>query len=99
MSVKGNGSGNGKTGEDSIIEFPCYFPIKIIGNNSESFLSDIKTIIDPFVIQPHQPEFSTKTSKNQLYLSITVTIYVENQLALDSIYRAVTQHPDIKMVL
>lgn len=90
---------NGKTGEDSIIQFPCYFPIKIIGNNKDSFITDIKALIEPFVTLENPPEFSTKASKNQLYVSITATMYVENQTTLDNIYRAVTQHPDIKMVL
>lgn len=93
------GNGNGKTGEDSIIQFPCYFPIKIIGNNTDSFLSEIKNTINKFLTEGHEPKISTKTSKNESYLSITVTIYVENQLTLDNVYRAVTQHPDVKMVL
>lgn len=87
------------TEENSIIAFPCYFPIKIIGNNKEHFITEISALITSFTQGDNPPEFSIKTSENQSYVSITATIYVENQTILDTIYRAVTKHPDIKMVL
>ncbi|MCL5272459.1 MAG: DUF493 domain-containing protein [Gammaproteobacteria bacterium] len=85
--------------KQSIIEFPCEFPVKIIGTNSEVFLEEIK-----MTVLHHFPDFNQENLKHKLsdksnYLAITVTVYATSQEMLDSFYRALTQHPDIKMVL
>lgn len=83
----------------TIIEFPCDFPVKIMGVNSEVFLDEIKKI----VLQ-HFPDFNLSHLKHKLsnrnnYLAITVTIHAINQEMLDLFYQDLTMHPDIKMVL
>ncbi len=83
----------------TLIEFPCHFPIKIIGKNTTDFAREIDEII-----RKHFPDILEEVIKNQesqrgSYLSITVTVYVHNQLTLDGLYQELTQHPDIKMVL
>ena len=83
----------------TLIEFPCYFPIKIIGNNSPFILEEIKQIVLTHFPNIGQDAISHKTSKNSNYLSITVTVFAENQDTLDAFYRAVTQNPEVKMVL
>ncbi len=85
--------------KQTLMEFPCDFPVKIIGNNSEFFLEDIKKI----VLQ-HFPDFELnhlkhKLSENNNYLAITATVHALNQDMLDSFYQDLTKHPDIKMVL
>lgn len=85
--------------KETLIEFPCYFPIKIIGNNSTLFMEEIRKItLDHFPNTP-QDALTQKMSKNSNYLAITVSVYVENQERLDAFYRAITQHPEVKMVL
>lgn len=85
--------------KETLIEFPCDFPIKIIGVYSDSFLSEIKAI----VIQ-HFPDFkdqhlSNKMSGKNNYLAITAVVNALNQPMLDAFYQAITQHPAVKMVL
>ncbi|WP_454780861.1 HP0495 family protein [Legionella sp. WA2022007384] len=83
----------------TIIEFPCYFPIKVIGNNSTVFLEEIREITVTHFPNITEDALTHKMSKDSNYLAITVTVYAENQDMLDAFYRAITQHPDVKMVL
>lgn len=83
----------------TLIEFPCYFPIKIIGNNSPVFLEEIRQITSTHFPHIKEDALSLKMSKDSNYLAITVTVFAENQDILDAFYRAITQHPEVKMVL
>ena len=85
--------------KESAIEFPCYFPIKIIGINKASFQKEITDIIQHYASEENPPKITLKPSKEDRYLSITATVYVMNQETLDNIYQEITKHPDIKMVL
>ncbi|KTD01407.1 DUF493 domain-containing protein [Fluoribacter gormanii] len=83
----------------TLIEFPCYFPIKIIGNNSTVFLEEIREITVTHFPNIAEDALTHKMSKDSNYLAITVTVYAENKDILDAFYRAITQHPEVKMVL
>lgn len=83
----------------SLIEFPCSFPIKIVGQNSDDFIEQIKDIV-----LTHFPNFQDqhllhKKSSQANYLAITVTVYAENQEMLDALYQDLSTHPLVKMVL
>ncbi|CAM2896719.1 putative lipoate regulatory protein YbeD [Legionella steigerwaltii] len=83
----------------TFIEFPCYFPIKIIGNNSAFFLEEIRQITITHFPNIEEDALTHKMSKDSNYLAITITVYAENQEMLDTFYRAITKHPEVKMVL
>jgi uncharacterized protein len=83
----------------TLIEFPCLFPIKIIGINSQKFIDEIRqTTINHF---PNFKEehLTQKLSGKNNYLAITVTILAENQTILDDFYREITKNEHVKMVL
>lgn len=83
----------------TLIEFPCYFPIKIIGTNSAVFFEEIKKITLSHFPNIEPNALTHKLSKNSNYLAITATVYAENQELLDAFYNEIHQHPDVKMVL
>jgi putative lipoic acid-binding regulatory protein len=83
----------------SLVEFPCHFPIKIIGTQSQSFIDEIREIALKHYPNLNEEQISHKTSQNNNYLAITLTVYAENQQQLDDLYHELTQHPDVKMVL
>lgn len=85
--------------ESTLIEFPCYFPVKIIGTNSNTFLEEIKQITFAYFPNMKKDALTYKSSKDSNYLAITVTVFVENQNTLDAFYRTITKHPEVKMVL
>ena len=85
--------------KDTLIDFPCDFPIKIIGIVSEEFTS---IIVD--IIQKHLPKFDArkiemKGSSGGKYISLTCTLHVVSKNQLDDIYRELSSHPMTKFVL
>lgn len=85
--------------QETLIEFPCDFPIKVMGETRDGFA---QTIID--VIRVHDNAFDAtkvemRASSAGKYLSLTCTVYVTSKPQLDDIYRALTAHPLVKFVL
>lgn len=84
---------------DSLIEYPSDFPIKIMGVMQESFA---QTIVE--VVQVHDPSFHAgkmemRPSSKGTYLSLTVTVRATSREQLDNLYRELTAHPMVKVVL
>lgn len=83
----------------TLMEFPCMFPVKIIGTKSQVFMTEIKEIIRSHFSEFKDTDFSCKESLQGNYLAITAQVWATNQAMLDAFYEEITQHPDIKMVL
>lgn len=83
----------------SLIEYPCDFPIKVMGRTQPGFAQDILGII-----RMHAPEFdgadmAMRTSKGGKYLSMTCVIHATSRQQLDGLYQALCDHPMVVMVL
>lgn len=85
--------------KDTIIEFPCYFPVKIIGLRSQSFVEEVKAIAGSHFPNFAPDDLRQKPSKNNNYLALTVTVFVRDQATLDEFYKALTKVAGVKMVL
>ncbi len=84
---------------DTLIEFPCDFGIKAMGESSDSFDVLVVSIIRKHVETIHEAAVSTKQSSGGKYTSVTVTVHVDSQVQLDTIYRELSSHELIKYVL
>lgn len=87
------------TEQPSLIEYPCDFPIKIMGKTQQDFTQTVLAIV-----KQHAPDFDTttmsvRTSKNGTYLSITCTIRAISRPQLDALYQALSNHPMVAVVL
>ncbi len=88
------------TGEvTSLIEYPCDFPIKIMGTSQAGFA---QTVVD--IVRRHAPDFDPGTlemrvSRAKKYLSVTATIRATSREQLDALYRELSDHPLVVMVL
>ena len=85
--------------KDSLIQYPSKFPIKVMGAKVDGFVNAVTTIARQF-----DPEFDASTvelrdSSNGNYLGITITINATSRQQLDDLYRALTAHPMVKVVL
>jgi putative lipoic acid-binding regulatory protein len=85
--------------EPSLLEFPCDFPLKIMGARHDDFVS---TMVE--VVRRHVPDFAddaiaTRTSAKGSYLSLTCTIRATSREQLDALYRELSAHPMVKVVL
>ena len=83
----------------TLMQFPCDFPLKVVGKNSESFLDEMIHIIQKYFPLSVKEDFVTNLSKNHQYISITITLHVEDQKTLDALYMELSQHTDTHMVL
>ncbi|MDP1612707.1 MAG: DUF493 domain-containing protein [Sulfuritalea sp.] len=85
--------------KETLLEFPCDFPLKIMGANEVDFAQAIAA-----VVTRHAPDFDAATmemraSKAGNYLSLTCTVRAVSQAQLDALYRELTSHPMVKVVL
>jgi putative lipoic acid-binding regulatory protein len=85
--------------EQSLIQYPCAFPIKVMGLHEPPF---VETMVALAV--HHDPGFDAKTlelrpSSSGKYLGLTITVNATSREHLDNIYRAFTGHPLVKYVL
>ena len=85
--------------DQSLIEYPSQFPIKVMGLNVDGFVHAITAIAEQF-----DPNFDAKTvelraSKGDKYLGVTVTVIATSREQLDELYRTLSTHPMVKMVL
>ena len=83
----------------SLIEYPCDFPIKVMGKTQAGFAQTVLAIV-----QSHAPDFDAstmemKTSKGGKYLSVTCTIRATSRQQLDALYQQLCDHPMVVMVL
>jgi len=84
---------------ETLIEFPCDFPIKVMGAAQDGFAQAVAD-----VVLKHAPDFDAATmemrpSKAGNYLSLTCTIRAVSQAQLDAVYRELSSHPMVKVVL
>ncbi len=85
--------------KDSLIEYPSRFPIKVMGLKVDGFVHAVTEIAHRF-----DPEFDASTielrpSSTGKYLGVTVTVTATSREQLDDIYRTLTSHPMVKIVL
>jgi len=87
------------TDRESLIEFPCRFPIKIMGRDQSEFEAHVLQIISVHVEDITADDVSIRASKNGNFLSVTVTVNARDQEHLDRIYRTLTASEQILYVL
>jgi putative lipoic acid-binding regulatory protein len=83
----------------SLLVFPTEFPIKIMGLHSTQFISTVTALIQEFFPEFNHAQFEQRVSSGQKYLSLTCTLVITSQEQLDNIYRRLSGHDDILMVL
>lgn len=85
--------------DTSPLTFPCRFPIKVMGVNSELFSQQITAIARSHIPDIRADDIRTSSSRTAKYLSISITITAESRVQLDNLYRAFNAHPAVRMVL
>ena len=85
--------------DDSIFEFPCRFPIKMMGRDDNRFRNVAVELVEAHVGRVSEDAISAASSSKGNFLSITVTIHAQNQEQLDDIYQALSDHDEILVAL
>lgn len=85
--------------QETLFEFPCEFPIKIMGKAEDALAQAVLEIVTR-----HAPGFDgasmeMRASSGGKYVSVTCTIVATSKPQLDELYRELTAHPLVKVVL
>jgi putative lipoic acid-binding regulatory protein len=81
------------------MDFPRVFPVKVMGANEDDFESLVVEIIQKYAVVATEDGMSRHLSRNGRFVSITVRINAENQEQLDNIYRELSAHKRVLMML
>jgi uncharacterized protein len=81
----------------SPLQFPAEIAVKVFGKNEHTFRSAVLTIVRTHYGDEH--EVAEQLSKQGAYLSISVTVVAASREQIDALYKELTAHDDILMVL
>jgi putative lipoic acid-binding regulatory protein len=81
------------------MNFPSVFPVKVMGANENDFESLVVSIIQKHAAIATEGVVTTKLSRNGRFLSITIHINAESQEQLDAIYKELSTHERVLMML
>ena len=78
------------SGSDELFNFPCEFPIKVMGRDSEAFRSLTLAIVERHAGPVEASQISQRPSSKGNFLSLTYTIEAQSRAQLDAIYEDLT---------
>jgi len=84
---------------DTLLEFPCSFPIKMMGRADAAFSDTAVALVEQHVGKVAADSIQTSASRNGNFVSVTVTIVAQSQEQLDSIYNELSNHEEILVAL
>lgn len=84
---------------DSLIEYPSRFPIKVMGAKVDGFVHAVTAIAKRFDPGFDAASVELRDSKAGNYLGITITVTATSREQLDELYRTLSTHPMVKVVL
>ena len=85
--------------KQELMEFPCRFPIKVMGERHEEFVVTITEVVRVNAPDLADHDVTLRESYNGRFYALTVTVTATSRQQLDNIYLSLTGHPMVKMVL
>ena len=83
----------------SLIEYPSAFPIKVMGANVDGFTQSVVAVALRFDPGFDRASVESRPSKAGNYLGLTLTVTATSREQLDELYRTLSTHPMVKVVL
>lgn len=84
---------------DTLFEFPCDFPLKVMGRHSDDFRSLVLGIVGKHAGEIDPANIEERPSKDGNYLSLTCTLKAQSKAQLDALYRELTSCEKVLIVL
>ena len=81
------------------MEFPCSFPIKLMGRETAEFRQTARRLVEKHTGPLDDDAIESALSRNGRFVSVTITVIAESREQLDNIYRDATAHDDVIMAL
>lgn len=87
------------TDNGSAFEFPCDVPVKVFGRNTDAFRQAVRQIVRTYFPEFGETGLVERLSRRNRYLSMTLTVWVENRSQIDALYTELSAHKEVLMVL
>jgi len=84
---------------ETLLEFPCSFPVKIMGRDHPAFHDAARMIIDKHAGPVDDDAIRVTPSREGKFVSVTVVIEAVSQAQLDSIYEDLSAHDEVLVAL
>ena len=85
--------------KDTLIDFPCDFPIKVMGPKADGYTEAMSFVVRQFDPEWTADRLETRESSGGKYLGLTFTVRATSREQLDELYRTLSSHPMVKVVL
>ena len=85
--------------EQSLIDYPSAFPIKVMGLQVDGFVDAVVEVARRFDPTLDVATIERRPSSNGKYLGLTITVNATSREQLDALYRTLSSHPMVKVVL
>lgn len=84
---------------ETLIEFPCRFPIKVMGDSHPELMEAVEACVDEHVPDSADPVIQQRASSGGRFIGITITFTATSQAQLDDLYRALGRCDRVRMIL
>lgn len=83
----------------SAFEFPCDIPVKVFGRNDDVFRDAVLSVVQTYFPDFQKQDLVERLSRQDRYLSLTVTVWVESRSSIDALYTELSRNEAVLMVL
>ncbi len=83
----------------SPFDFPCDIPVKVFGRNEPDFRDAVVGIVRGLFPDFTEEALTERSSRQDRFISLTVTVWVEERAQIDALYTELTGHDSVLMVL
>lgn len=84
---------------EELISFPCEFPIKVLGRSDAQFHALVVGLVEPLVGALPAERVTSRESRDGNFVALTLRLQVESRTQLDDLYRVLSGHEQVLMVL
>lgn len=85
--------------DDSLLEFPCDIPVKVLGRNDDRFREAVHSIMRSHFKDFSADDVAERPSRADSYLSLTIVVRAESRAQIDAAYMELTAHEHVMIVL
>ena len=82
-----------------LFNFPCSFPVKVIGKDTVGFKEIVTEIIRRHVPELDADAVTTRPSAGGKYIAVTATFVAQSREQLDAMYLELSGHEQVLYVL
>lgn len=81
------------------IEFPCAYPIKVVGSNSPDLVAELLTVVREHAPEVAAGDVSIRDSRKGTYTSVTFMIQATGEPQLRALHASLMAHESVRLVL